>query len=250
MERKIKHKKKKTPLLKDPIIIAPSLLSADFSQLSAELKKIKQAGCRWVHFDIMDGHFVPNLTFGPMVVSALRPLYKRLFFDVHLMIDDPLFFAQDFIKAGAQLITFHQEIDEKPDKIIRLLHRNGVDAGISIRPRTPVESIEPYLNKVELVLIMTVEPGFGGQKMIPRTLNKVRQLRLLKEKKHLNFLIQVDGGITDETAPLAVAAGADVLVAGSFIFNDRRISQNIARLRQSALSALTNTESPNPHPTS
>lgn len=245
MARQTIHKKKKSPLLKEPIIIAPSLLSADFSQLSTELKKIKQAGCRWVHFDIMDGHFVPNLTFGPMVVSALRPLYKRLFFDIHLMIDEPLFFAQEFIKAGAQLITFHQEVDENPDKVIRFLHRNGVQAGISIRPKTSLEAIEPYLNKVELVLIMTVEPGFGGQKMIPSTINKVRQLRLLKEKKRLNFLIEVDGGITDATAPLAVAAGADVLVAGSYIFNDRRISQNVARLRQSALAALTGIENTN-----
>ena len=224
--------KKRQPIVRETVLIAPSVLSSDFSNLAGEIRKIKQAKCPWVHFDVMDGHFVPNLTFGPLIVEALRPLGRGLFFDVHLMIDDPLFYAPAFIEAGADLITFHLEIEEKADRIIRYLHRHGVKAGISIKPKTPLEELEPYLRRLDLVMVMTVEPGFGGQKMIPQALNKVRQLRLHKEKKRLNFLIEVDGGINEKTTPLAVAAGADVLVAGSFVFKDGRVSQKVQRLRK------------------
>lgn len=237
MEQKTKQRKRDhflPPPDKKEVIIAPSLLSADFSNLAAEVKKVIRAGCQWLHFDVMDGHFVPNLTFGPLVVAALRPLAKKLFFDVHLMIEEPQFFAPKFAAAGAQAITFHQEIDYNIDQLIRLLRRHNVKVGISLRPKTPLEAIEPYLPGVDLVLVMSVEPGFGGQKLIPRTLNKVRQLRLLKEKKRLNFLIQIDGGINAETAPLAVAAGAEVLVAGSFIFADGNVIHNVQRLKQAA----------------
>ncbi|MCX7766743.1 MAG: ribulose-phosphate 3-epimerase, partial [Candidatus Sumerlaeia bacterium] len=203
MEQKSEQKKRgylSPPPNKAGIIIAPSLLSANFSNLAAEVRKVIRAGCQWLHFDVMDGHFVPNLTFGPLVVAALRPLAKKLFFDVHLMIEEPQLFAPQFVAAGAQAITFHQEIDYNIDQLIRLLRRNNVKVGISLRPKTPLEAIEPYLSRVDLVLVMSVEPGFGGQKLIPRMLNKVRQLRLLKETKRLKFLIQIDGGINAETA--------------------------------------------------
>ncbi len=239
MDKKKRYKRRKHQRAKEEVLIAPSLLSSDFSNLGREIKKIKQARCSWVHFDVMDGHFVPNLTFGPMFVSALRPLEPDLFFDVHLMIDDPRAFAPSFIDAGANLITFHIEIEERVERMIRLLHRSGVKAGISIKPATPLEDIEPFLKKIDLVLIMTVEPGFGGQKMIPQALNKVRQLRLLKEQRQIDLLIEVDGGINDETTPLAVAAGADILVAGSYVFKDGRVSQNVQRLRKSIALGLS-----------
>jgi ribulose-phosphate 3-epimerase len=186
----------------------------------------------------MDGHFVPNLTFGPAVVSALRKISKRLFLDVHLMIEDPVYYAPIFIEAGANCITFHQEVVEKPERLINKIHRLNAKAGISLKPKTPLDSIAPFLKKIDLVMIMSVEPGFGGQKLIPKTLNKMRELRLLKEKMGLDLLIEVDGGINAETAPLAVAAGADVLVAGSYIFGDRRVAQNVKRLYDVANRAL------------
>ena len=230
---------KRTKQQKERIIISPSLLSSDFSCLASEVRRLRQAGCRWVHFDVMDGHFVPNLTFGAPIVAAVRPVSKALFFDVHLMIDDPMYYAPHFIKAGADLITFHLEVVDNADKLIRLLHRNNVMAGIALKPKTGIDVVEPWLSRIDVVMIMSVEPGFGGQKLIPSTLNKMRELRLLKEKHKHKFLIEIDGGIYDETAPLAVAAGADVLVAGSFIFGDRKISQNVQRLRAAAESAFT-----------
>lgn len=233
-----KKKKEKQWGLNNSIIVSPSLLSSDFSNLAGEIRHLKRAGCRWVHFDVMDGNFVPNLTFGSIVVKALRSLANNLFFDVHLMIEDPEFYAPHFIEAGADLITFHQEAVGKSEKLIRLLHRNGVRAGISLRPNTPLETLNPVLNKIDLVMVMSVEPGFGGQKLIPKTLNKMRELSLIRTRRRLAFLIEADGGINEDTASLAVAAGANVLVAGSFIFDDRRISQNVRRLLDAAHATL------------
>jgi ribulose-phosphate 3-epimerase len=216
--------------------IAPSILSADFADLKNSLLTVKKAGCRWIHLDIMDGHFVPNLTMGPVVVQSIRSVSKQLFFDVHLMITDPRDYIKAFVEAGAQLITFHYEAaGDDSLNLLKYIHRQGIQAGISIKPRTPVEKIEPLIHLTDLVLIMSVEPGFGGQKLIPHTMNKVRELVHLREKKSLSYLIQVDGGIGPETAPLAVAAGSDVLVAGSSIFKGGvgKIRGNVKALKNS-----------------
>jgi ribulose-phosphate 3-epimerase len=214
--------------------IAPSILSADFSRLAEELHKVKRASCTWIHLDIMDGHFVPNLTFGAPVVKALRSVDDELFFDAHLMIENPKNYLKEFADAGVQLLTIHQEAcgDETP-AMLKAIRKLGMQAGVSIRPKTPLGVLDNCLEMVDLVLIMSVEPGFGGQKLIPSTLNKVRQLVLERENRRTEYVIQVDGGINAETAPLAVAAGADVLVAGSAVFRDGRVRENVRALRQS-----------------
>lgn len=214
--------------------IAPSLLSADFADLAEELERVKAADCRWLHLDIMDGHFVPNLTFGPPVVKRLREADGELFFDVHLMIENPRDYFVPFAEAGAQGITFHVEAaGDRSAALLRQLRRMGQQAGVSIKPKTPVSAIEELLPLADLVLVMTVEPGFGGQKLIPATLAKVRELIRWREELGLSYLIQVDGGINAETAPLAVAAGADVLVAGSSVFGGGKVRENVRRLRKS-----------------
>jgi ribulose-phosphate 3-epimerase len=213
--------------------IAPSLLAANFANLGGCLSAARQANLRWIHLDIMDGHFVPNLTFGPPVVESLRRAEPSLFFDVHLMVADPKAYIKPFVEAGAQLITFHVEAaGEDSANLLRTIRRHGLQAGISIRPKTPVSAIEPYLDLADLVLVMTVEPGFGGQKLIPSTVNKVRELCLLREERGLSYLIQVDGGINAQTVKLAVAAGSDVLVAGSAIFGGGAVRENLKEMRK------------------
>jgi ribulose-phosphate 3-epimerase len=213
--------------------LAPSILSADFADLKTDLRRLERANCLWVHLDVMDGHFVPNLTFGPPVVAALRSVSRRLFFDAHLMVNEPWKMISDFADAGAQLITVHAEACPDLPKVLRQLKRLGVRIGVSIRPKTPIKVLDSVLDKVDLVLVMTVEPGFGGQALIPATLNKVRRLELRRKRHGLKFRLQVDGGINLETAPLAVAAGADVLVAGSAVFAGGRVASNIRSLRAS-----------------
>jgi len=193
-------------------LIAPSLLSCDFSRLNEEIKDVEKGGCDWLHVDVMDGHFVPNLTVGPVVVGWIRKC-TRLPLDVHLMIDEPSRYLEAFRKAGSDRITVHVEACREVPKTLESIRGLGAEAGISLRPKTPVESIYPYLDRLDLVLVMTVEPGFGGQRFMPGMLEKVRQLR-----RRFKGKISVDGGIDAQTAPEAIRAGADVLVSGTAIF--------------------------------
>lgn len=199
------------------LIISPSLLAADFTKLSEEIKKAEQAGASYLHLDVMDGVFVPNISFGIPVIESLRKISK-LTFDVHLMIIDPIRYIDAFANAGADLITFHYESCDDPLAVIHAIKAKGLRAAISIKPATPAEVLFPLLDEVDMVLVMTVEPGFGGQKLIPETITKVRQLRTEANRRGLNLDIQVDGGINAENLPLLTEAGANVIVAGSAIF--------------------------------
>lgn len=216
-------------------LIAPSILSANFAVLGTELRKVEKAGCQWVHLDIMDNHFVPNLTFGPPVVSKLRGVSKRLFFDTHLMCQNPASLVEPFAKAGVQLLTFHLEA-AKGDaaSLAGRIRALGLRVGIAIKPGTPANLLEPLLGQIDLALIMTVEPGFGGQALIPATLSKVSALNRIRASKRLRFLLEVDGGINRSTAELVVAAGADVLVAGSAVFQDGNVARNLQALKSAA----------------
>ena len=205
------------------IKVSPSVLAADFSKLLEEVKSIEAAGADMVHLDVMDGMFVTNISFGLPVIASLRK-NTDMFFDVHLMIDRPERYIARFIEAGADLVTFHYEATEDSAAALDLIHSYGKMAGISVKPGTPVEDIFPLLDKCDLVLVMTVEPGYGGQAFIPETLDKIKTLRAEIEKRGLNVDIQVDGGINEETAKLVKEAGANNLVAGSYVFkaNDRK----------------------------
>ena len=241
-EKKNRHRplqKMKPPLPLGGVTLAPSILSADFSQLGTELRKLLRAGCCWVHLDIMDNHFVPNLTFGPPVVKALRKVSPKLYFDAHLMIDNPETVIDAFADAGVQHLTVHQEAcPQGVSRTLRLIREAGMRAGISLKPNTPVSAIEPYLGEVDMVLVMTVEPGFGGQAIIPNCLNKVRTLKRNREAKRRNFLIEVDGGVNLDTIELVVAAGSDVLVAGSAVFGGAGIAENVAAMNAAIQRAI------------
>jgi ribulose-phosphate 3-epimerase len=229
----------KPPLPMGGVALAPSILSADFSQLGTELRKLLRAGCSWIHLDIMDNHFVPNLTFGPPVVKALRKVSPRLYFDAHLMIDNPETVINAFADAGVQHLTVHQEAcPQGVSRTLRLIREAGMRTGISLKPDTSVSTIEPHLGEVDMVLVMTVEPGFGGQAIIPSCLNKVRTLKRHREAKRRNFLIQVDGGVNLDTVGLAVAAGSDVLVAGSAVFGGAEVAENIAAMNAAIQRAI------------
>ncbi len=206
------------------MIISPSVLSLDYSHFNDQVNELNDSDAKWIHFDVMDGHFVPNLTFGPDILKAFCKV-SSLYKDVHLMVTDPVFFSDVFIKAGADHITFHYEAI-KHDEIISLarhIHEQGKTVGISIKPTTPVEVLKPYLHEFDLFLIMSVEPGFGGQKFMEDSLDKISSLRKMLKEEHIDAHIEVDGGINEETGKLVKEAGADVLVAGSYIFkNDIR----------------------------
>ncbi|MCI5773326.1 MAG: ribulose-phosphate 3-epimerase [Erysipelotrichaceae bacterium] len=203
------------------MIISPSVLSLDYSDTKEQLATLAQSKAQWLHFDVMDGHFVPNLSFGPDILKAFKKSCD-LFMDVHIMVSDPMHYSEVFIKAGADLLTFHYEAIEQDNikELIDKIHGLNAKAGISIKPNTPVEVLEPFLPYVDLVLIMSVEPGFGGQAFDERALAKIAALKAWKLERGYQYLIEVDGGINEQTALLCKKQGVEVLVAGSYIFKN------------------------------
>lgn len=210
--------------------IAPSILSADFSKLGEEIKDVEKGGADYIHVDVMDGHFVPNITIGPLVVEAIRPITK-LPLDVHLMIEHPDQYIEAFANAGADFITVHVEACKHLHRTIHHIKSFGVKAGVVLNPATPVQMIEHVIDDIDMVLLMTVNPGFGGQKFIEQVLPKIRQVKDLVDKKGLSVEIEVDGGVNEETARKCVEAGANVLVAGSAIYNEKDRKKAIEKIR-------------------
>ena len=216
------------------IQISPSILSADFSQLGNEIKKLETAGADMVHVDVMDGHFVPNLTIGPPVIKALRK-YTSLPFDVHLMISPVHKYIKDYAEAGANIITIHPEATSNLLESIKHIKELGKKVGVSLNPDTKIDIVKDYLTEIDLILIMSVYPGFGGQKFIPDVLDKIKKLKKIKDSQNLNFDIEVDGGINFDNSKLVIEAGANILVSGTTIFknNNGNIKKNIDTLKLS-----------------
>jgi ribulose-phosphate 3-epimerase len=214
-------------------LVAPSILSADFTHLGADIKRIQDAGADWLHFDVMDGHFVPNISFGLPVLQGIAKTHKMVN-DVHIMISNPREYAQRFVEAGADYLTFHYEScesDSEVFEVIDIIHKHGAKAGLSIKPKTPIEKVFPFLYSLELVLIMSVEPGFGGQSFIRDSLGKILRLRNYIDENEIKTLIEIDGGINDQTARECKQMGVDVFVAGSYIFNADDVQVAIRSLK-------------------
>lgn len=212
--------------------IAPSILSADFSKLGEEIKDVERGGADYIHVDVMDGHFVPNITIGPLIVDAIRPVTK-LPLDVHLMIEDPDSYIEAFANAGADYITVHAEACRHLHRTVHFIKSFGVKAGVVLNPATPVNMIEHVIEDIDMVLLMSVNPGFGGQKFIPSVVPKIAAVKKMADAKGLNIEIEVDGGVNEETAQLCIEAGANVLVAGSAIYNQKDRAAAIAALKGS-----------------
>ena len=215
------------------IEILPSILSADMARLAEEMESVKAGGAAILHVDVMDGHFVPNITIGPPVVSSLRRA-TDLLLDVHLMIEDPDRYIPEFIRAGADFVSVHQEAVRHLDRTLNLIKSNGAEAGVALNPATSIETLATVIEVVDFVLIMTVNPGFGGQTFIPYTLRKVRQLAQARHERGLDFRIEVDGGLTPDNVAEAVRAGADWIVAGSSVFHSSHPAQTVEQMRRLA----------------
>lgn len=212
-------------------LLAPSLLSADFVRLAEEIARVEAAGADWLHLDIMDGHFVPNLTFGPPVVAAIRKISK-LPLDVHLMVTNPAALVEQFAEAGADYLTVHVETEPHLHRLVNRIRELGVKPAVTLNPATSVDLLDEILSEVDMVLVMSVNPGFGGQKFIPASLDKIRRLRQKLKRLDRQVLIEVDGGVNQETAPQLIEAGVDVLVAGSAVFGSADMKATIAALKQ------------------
>ena len=212
------------------MILSPSILSADFGILAEQVKRAENAGAQWLHIDVMDGHFVPNMTFAMPVIKSLRK-YTDMFFDVHLMIEEPIRYIEDFVKAGADIITVHVEACKDVVATLEKIKECGVKAAITLNPPTPVSAIEPYLDKVDMVLVMSVNPGFGGQKFIPESLDKVKEIRTLLDAKGLDTDIEIDGGVNAGNLASILEAGANVIVAGSAIFSGD-VADNVKKFKE------------------
>lgn len=222
------------------IKLAPSILSADFARLLEDVKKVENAGCEYLHIDVMDGHFVPNITLGPAIVKSLRKDVDMVF-DAHLMIENPDNYIKDFVDAGCDIITVHQEACVHLHRTIQNIKSHGIKAGVSLNPATPIESIKHILGDVDMVLLMSVNPGFGGQSYIPFVTDKIKDLKSIIDEKGLNVDIQVDGGVKSTNISEVVSAGANIIVAGSAIFNSDSIEGAVKALRENALKGQAKT---------
>jgi ribulose-phosphate 3-epimerase len=216
------------------MIIAPSLLASDHAAFGKGAARAAKAGADWLHLDIMDGHFVPNISFGPQVVKAVRPYAKNLFFDVHLMCSKPDILLEPFAKAGADEMIIHVELDGQVESLIWKIKNLGKKVGLAVNPPTPVAHVKPFLDKIDLLLVMTVNPGFGGQEFIHETLPKIQQVEAWRRERKLAYRISVDGGINDDTVAECARAGADTFVAGTSLFGQRNLKAAVAKLRKIA----------------